>query len=60
MTSRMLLNLRKATSNELMLNLDSMLLQNDVEGASSETAMSTVPVRGLLPLQLKRPSGSMV
>ncbi|KAJ7852774.1 hypothetical protein B0H14DRAFT_3450565 [Mycena olivaceomarginata] len=60
MTSRMLLNLRKATSNELMLNLDSMLLQNDVEGASSETAMSTVPVRGLLPLQLERPSGSMV
>ncbi|KAJ7726981.1 hypothetical protein B0H14DRAFT_2641003 [Mycena olivaceomarginata] len=59
MTSRMLLNLRKATSNELMLNLDSMLLQNDVEGASSETAMSTVPVRGLLPLQLERPSGSM-
>jgi hypothetical protein len=56
----MLLNLRKATSNELMLNLDSMLLQNDVEGASSETAMSTVPVRGLLPLQLERPSGSMV
>ncbi|KAJ7812722.1 hypothetical protein B0H14DRAFT_1452090 [Mycena olivaceomarginata] len=60
MTSRMLLNLRKATSNELMLNLDSMLLQNDVEGASSETAMSTVPVRGLLLLQLERPSGSMV